>query len=81
MYFFCLNSAKSYVGKRVNLHLKDGAVLVNVHLEAIEDKHFVRVGCSSKSQLVSLREVFYAQIVPIEALLLEETCNAKGVEA
>ncbi|MGD6807482.1 MAG: hypothetical protein ACQCN4_11050 [Candidatus Bathyarchaeia archaeon] len=29
---FSANSAKSYLGKNVNLHLKDGAVIVNVHL-------------------------------------------------
>ena len=29
---FSLNSAKSYLGKHVNLHLKDGAVVVNVKL-------------------------------------------------
>jgi hypothetical protein len=32
---FSLNSAKSYLGKNVNLHLKDGAVIVNVHLTRI----------------------------------------------
>ena len=29
---FSVNSAKSYVGKNVNLHLKDGAVIINVQL-------------------------------------------------
>lgn len=32
---FSLNSARSYLGKNVNLHLKDGAVIVNVHLTRI----------------------------------------------
>ena len=32
---FSCNSAKSYIGKNVNLHLKDGAVIVNVHLVRI----------------------------------------------
>jgi hypothetical protein len=32
---FSSNSAKSYIGKNVNLHLKDGAVIVNVHLTKI----------------------------------------------
>ena len=32
---FSGNSARSYVGKNVNLHLKDGAVIVNVHLTKI----------------------------------------------
>jgi hypothetical protein len=29
---FSLNSARSFLGKNVNLHLKDGSVIVNVHL-------------------------------------------------
>ena len=32
---FSANSAKSYIRKNVNLHLKDGAVIVNVQLTAI----------------------------------------------
>ena len=33
---FSVNSAKSYIGKNVNLHLKDGAVIVNVQLIGID---------------------------------------------
>jgi hypothetical protein len=33
---FSLNSAKSFIGKNVNLHLKDGSVIVNVHLMSIK---------------------------------------------
>jgi hypothetical protein len=32
---FSLNSAKSFLGRNVNLHLKDGAVIVNVQLKRI----------------------------------------------
>jgi len=32
---FSLNSAKSFLGEYVNLHLKDGAVIVNVQLTKI----------------------------------------------
>jgi len=32
---FSLNSAKSFLGKNVNLHLKDGAVIINVRLTGI----------------------------------------------
>ncbi len=32
---FSVNCAKSYIGKNVNLHLKDGAVIINVHLIGI----------------------------------------------
>lgn len=32
---FSLNSAKSFLGKNVNLHLKDGSVIINVQLTNI----------------------------------------------
>ena len=32
---FSPNSAKSFIGKNVNLHLKDGAVIINVELTRI----------------------------------------------
>ena len=32
---FSVNSAKSYIGRNVNLHLKDGAVIINVQLTRI----------------------------------------------
>jgi hypothetical protein len=32
---FSANSAKSYIGKNVNLHLKDGAVIINVELTRV----------------------------------------------
>jgi hypothetical protein len=37
---FGLNSAKSFLGKNVNLHLKDGSVIVNVHLTGIRKSEF-----------------------------------------
>lgn len=42
---FSVNSAKSFIGRNVNLHLKDGAVIVNVHLTGI-------LKTSSKNSLV-----------------------------
>ncbi len=33
---FSLNSAKSFIGKNVNLHLKDGSVIINVQLKSIQ---------------------------------------------
>lgn len=32
---FGANSARSYIGRNVNLHLKDGAVIINVQLTGI----------------------------------------------
>jgi hypothetical protein len=37
---FSLNSAKSFLGKNVNLHLKDGAVIINVQLTEIRKNDF-----------------------------------------
>lgn len=42
---FSANSAKSYIGKNVNLHLKDGAVIINVQLKGIHK-------CSGKNSLI-----------------------------
>jgi hypothetical protein len=40
---FSLNSAKSFLGKNVNLHLKDGAVIINVQLTGIRKGDFGKV--------------------------------------
>lgn len=37
---FCINTAKSFLGKNVNLHLKDGSVIVNVRLSEILHDEF-----------------------------------------
>ncbi|HKZ87601.1 MAG TPA: hypothetical protein VJ066_00410 [Candidatus Bathyarchaeia archaeon] len=37
---FSLNSAKSFLGKNVNIHLKDGAVIINVQLTRIRKGNF-----------------------------------------
>jgi hypothetical protein len=37
---FGLNSARSYLGKTVNLHLKDGSVIINVQLTRIRKGNF-----------------------------------------
>lgn len=39
---FGLNTAKSFLGKNVNLHLKDGSVIVNVQFAEIEKDEFRR---------------------------------------
>jgi hypothetical protein len=67
---FSLNSAKSYIGKNVNLHLKDGAVIVNVHLKAITKAELGKTNlleyipygnlCSKK---IPLRSIAYAEML------------------
>jgi hypothetical protein len=39
---FCMNTAKSFLGKNVNLHLKDGSVIINVQLTEIQKDEFGR---------------------------------------
>jgi hypothetical protein len=37
---FSLNVAKSFLGKNVNLHLKDGSVIINVQVTGIRKGEF-----------------------------------------
>ncbi|MCL2477117.1 hypothetical protein [Candidatus Bathycorpusculum sp.] len=67
MQSFSINSAKSYIGKNVNLHLKDGAVIVNVHLTRLhkgEGKNSKQIEyhlTNRKSNRIPLKEVAYAK--------------------
>jgi len=62
---FNTNCAKSYVGKRVNLHLKNGDTLVNVFVVRVESRFVRCIGASRRSWLVALKDVSYAQDVPV----------------
>jgi len=64
---FSLNSAKSYIGKNVNLHLKDGAVIVNVQLTAIKKAELGKANLleyvpygNYSTRKIPLRNVAYA---------------------
>jgi hypothetical protein len=67
---FSLNSAKSFIGKNVNLHLKDGAVIVNVQLTAIKKAElgktnlleYVPFGNFSTKKIL-LKSVAYAEML------------------
>ena len=37
---FHINSARSFLGKNVNLHLKDGSVIINVQLSEIKKDEY-----------------------------------------
>lgn len=39
---FGVNTARSFLGKNVNLHLKDGSVIINVQLEDIQKDDYRR---------------------------------------
>ena len=66
---FCANCAKSYLGRNVNLHLKDGAVIVNVQLTGIHKisgKHRLIEYASPKgrkSSRILLKNVAWAELL------------------
>jgi hypothetical protein len=39
---FSLNIARSFLGKNVNLHLKDGSVIINVQLSEVQKDEYER---------------------------------------
>ncbi len=67
---FSLNSAKSFLGKTVNLHLKDGSVIVNVQLTCIRKGNFGKGNFleytpykNHKLTRIPLRTVAYAELL------------------
>jgi hypothetical protein len=72
---FSLNSAKSFLGKNVNLHLKDGAVIVNVHLKNIRKGNFGKVNLieympykNRKLTCIPLRNIAYAELLNLNLM-------------
>ena len=67
---FSLNSARSFLGRNVNLHLKDGAVIINVQLTRIRKDdlgkgnllEYVPFG-NRKVALIPLRNVAWAELL------------------
>ncbi|MGB9914375.1 MAG: hypothetical protein ACPLIG_00350 [Candidatus Bathyarchaeales archaeon] len=72
---FCLNSAKSFIGKNVNLHLKDGTVIINVQLTGIRKSElgkdslveYVPYG-SGKSSQIPLKRIAWAEMLNLTLL-------------
>lgn len=67
---FTLNIAKSFLGKNVNLHLKDGSVIVNVQLaEILKDlaKREIFVKCvpygNGDTFKIPLRNIAWAKLL------------------
>jgi hypothetical protein len=66
---FSANSAKSYIGRNVNLHLKDGAVIVNVQLTKIrkmagKNNNQIEYHLGNrKANRIPLRSVAYAEMI------------------
>lgn len=72
---FSGNSAKSYIGKNVNLHLKDGAVIVNVHLtklHKIQGKNNNQIEYAPrrnrKANRLPLKNIAYAEMININLM-------------
>ncbi len=73
---FSLNTAKSFLGKNVNLHLKDGSVIINVQLAEIQKDEFKRqafitcVAFRSRNRfLVPLKSVAWAELLNLNLFL------------
>jgi hypothetical protein len=67
---FGLNSARSFLGKNVNLHLKDGSVIINIQLgdiqkDELNKQKFVTYGASGeKNKLrIPLRSIAWAELL------------------
>jgi hypothetical protein len=68
---FSLNTAKSFLGRNVNLHLKDGSVIINVQLAEIMKDDFRRenfVTCVPYGDRATLR-------VPVKNIAWAELLN------
>jgi len=73
---FSLNTAKSFLGKNVNLHLKDGSVIINVLLSEIQRDEYERkafVECvpfgNRNSFRVPLKSVAWAELLNLNLIL------------
>ena len=73
---FNVNTAKSFLGRNVNLHLKDGSVIVNVLLSDIERDEFARhafVQCvpyGRKSTFrIPLKTVAWAELLNLNLIM------------
>ena len=74
---FSLNSAKSFIGKNVNLHLKDGSVIINVHLTSIRKGNFGKGNVieykpygNHKLTCMPLRSVAWAELLNINLMTM-----------
>jgi len=72
---FSLNCAKSFIGKNVNLHLKDGSVIINVHLKNIKKGNFGKGNFvefmtykNRKLTSISIRNVAWAEMLNVSLM-------------
>lgn len=72
---FSLNSAKSFLGKNVNLHLKDGAVIINVQLTKIKNGEYGKrklveysVCGNREISIIPLRNIAWAELLNLNLI-------------
>ncbi len=72
---FGLNTAKSLLGKHVNLHLKDGSVIVNVQVAEIQRDDFRRrvfVNCvpfhETHKLKIPLKSIAWAELLNLNLM-------------
>jgi hypothetical protein len=70
-----LNSAKSFLGKNVNLHLKDGAVIINVRLTGIRKSDFGKRNLveyvpygNRKTACIPLKNIAWAEMLNLSLM-------------
>ncbi len=73
---FNVNTAKSFLGKNVNLHLKDGSVIINVLLSEIERDEYERhafVECvpygRRNTLRIPLKNVAWAELLNLSLMM------------
>ena len=72
---FSANSARSYIGRNVNLHLKDGAVIINVQLTKLhkgqgKNNNLIEYSPSGtrKATRVPLKNIAWAEMLNINLM-------------
>jgi len=75
---FSSNSARSFIGRNVNLHLKDGAVIINVQLIKIhkglgKNNNLIEYALSGnrKATRVPLKNIAWAEMLNVN--LMQQT--------
>jgi HSP20 family molecular chaperone IbpA len=63
-----MSMAKTYIGKNVNIHLKDGSVIINVRIEnVIKDKEinrkFLEYSYKDKKEVIELHKIAWLEEV------------------
>lgn len=73
---FSVNTARSFLGRNVNLHLKDGSVIINVHLSGIMKDELKRenvltcIAYGKRNSIrIPLRSVAWAELLNLGFIL------------